>query len=169
MMKKIFHYLALALGGLIVIGVIWVILKPDHRKAEDSIPSGMVDKEYLSQVESSLFLDSAIGKRGENNARRQFNLSEKIYATVSLKDLEKGDYTLTFRWIKPGGGVQETFRKKFHSPGGNYRCWSWLELTGDDLLPFSIGPLGTGRFLGKWKVRVYLNGVLLNSKEFEVK
>jgi len=168
-MKKILHHLVLVLGGLIVVGVIWVIIKPDPRQSDDYIQSGMVDKEYLSQVESSLFLGLAIGGRGEDNARRQFNLSEKIYATVSLKDLEKGDYTLTFRWIKPGGGVQETFRKKFYSQGGNYRCWSWLELTGDDLLPFSIGPLGTGKFLGQWKVRVYLNGVLLNSEEFVVK
>jgi hypothetical protein len=168
-MKKILHYLVLALGGLIVVGVIWVILKPDPRQSDEPIHPGMVDKEYLSQVELFLFLGSAKGGLGDENTRRQFGLSEKIYATASLKKLKEGDYTLTFRWIKPGGGVQETFRKKFHSPGGNYRCWSWLQLTGEELIPFSIGPFGTGRFLGEWKVRVYLNGLLLNSEEFTVR
>ena len=164
MMKKIFHYLVLGLGGLIVVGVILVLLKQGPRRSDDLDHPGKSGVEHLSPVESSLQLGSSRG--GE--PRREFGLGERIYATVSLKDLEEGDYTLAFRWIKPGGGVQETFRKKFHSPGGNYRCWSWLELTGDELISFSIGPFGSGKFLGGWKIRVYLNGLLLNSEEFVV-
>ena len=167
-MKKIIHYLVIALGGLIVVGVILVLLEAGTRRSDDSIHTPIAGEEHLSQVKSSIILGSSGGGSRDQNTRREFGLGEKIYATVSLKDLEEGDYTLTFRWIKPGGGIQETFRKKFHSPGGNYRCWSWLELTGEELIPFSIGPFGTGRFLGEWKVRVYLNGVLLNSKEFTV-
>ena len=164
-MKKIFHYLVVALGILIVIGVVLVVLKPGRRRSGNSTRPGLIVAEHLSSVESLLHLGSSRG----GDPRREFGLGEKIYATVSLKDLEEGDYTLTFRWIKPGGGVQETFRKKFHSPGGNYRCWSWLELTGDELISFSIGPFGSGKFLGGWKIRVYLNGLLLNSEEFLVK
>ena len=163
-MKKIFHYLVIALGILIVVGMVMVIIKPGNHKSDNSTRSGIVLEEHLSSVESSLHLGSSRG----GNSRREFGLGEKIYATVSLKDLEEGDYTLTFRWIKPGGGVQETYRKKFHSPGGNYRCWSWLELTGDELISFSIGPFGSGKFLGGWKIRVYLNGLLLKSEEFIV-
>jgi hypothetical protein len=165
MMKKIFHYLVVALGILIVVGVVLVVLNSGSHKSDNSTQSGIVVEEHLSSVESSLHLGSSRG----GDPRREFGLGEKIYATVSLKDLEEGDYTLTFRWIKPGGGVQETFRKKFHSPGGNYRGWSWLELTGDELISFSIGPFGSGKFLGGWKVRVYLNSLLLNSEEFTVK
>ena len=167
-MRKILHYLVIALGGLIVIGVLLVFLNPGTRQSDDLDQPVTAGEEHLSQVESSLYLGSSKDGLGEHNARRQFGLGEKIYATVSLKDLEEGDYTLTFRWIKPGGGVQETFRKKFHSPGGNYRCWSWLELTGDELISFSIGPFGSGKFLGGWKIRVYLNGLLLLSEEFVV-
>ena len=165
MMKKIFNSLFIALGGLIVVGVVIVVLNPDSHKSDNPNQSGIVVEEHLSSVESSLHL----GSTREGDPRREFGLREKIYATVSLKDLEEGDYTLTFRWIRPGGGVQETYRKKFYSPGGNYRCWSWLELTGDELFSFSIGPFGSGKFLGGWKIRVYLNGLLLASEEFMVK
>lgn len=165
MMKKIFHYLVVALGILIVVGVVIVVLNPDSHKLDNPNQSGIVVEEHLSSVKSSLYL----GSSREGDPRREFGLGEKIYATVSLKDLEEGDYTLTFRWIRPGGGVQETYRKKFHSPGGNYWYWSWLELTGDELFSFSIGPFGSGKFLGGWKIRVYLNGLLLASEEFMVK
>ena len=164
MMKKIFHFIFIALGGLIVVGVVLVVINPGNHKSGVSARSGIVVGEHLSSVESELHLGSSRG--GE--PRRQFGLGEKIYATVSLEDLEEGDYTLTFHWIRPGGGVQETYRKKFHSPGGNYRCWAWLELTGDELFSFSIGPFGSGKFLGGWKIRVYLNGLLLKAEKFMV-
>jgi len=165
MMKKIFHFLFITLGGLIVVGVVMVLINPGSHKSDNSPRPGIVVEEHLSSVKSSLHL----GSSRAGDPRQEFGLGEKIYATVFLKDLEEGDYTLTFRWIKPGGVVQETFRKKFHSPGGNYRCWSWLELTGDELISFSIGPFGSGKFLGGWKIRVYLNGLLLASEEFVVK
>lgn len=149
---------------MIVIGVVLVVRDSGTHESDNSTRPGIDGKDCLSQIESSIHIGSSRG----GDSRRQFGLGEKIYATVYLKDLDKGDYTLTFRWIKPGGGVQETFRKKFHSPGGNYRCWSWLELTGDDIIPISIGPFGPGKFLGGWKIRVYLNGKLLNSEDFVV-
>ncbi len=164
-MKKIFHFLFIVLGGLIAVGVVIVLLNSDRHKSEKPNQSGIVVEEHLSPVESSLHLGSSRG----GDTRREFGLGEKIYATVSLKDLEEGEYTLTFSWIRPGGGVQETYRKKFHSPGGNYRCWSWLELSGDELFSFSIGPFGSGKFLGGWRIRVYLDGLLLASDEFHVK
>lgn len=167
-MKKIIHYLFLVVGVLMIIGVIFMVRNLDNRQSDDLSYHPGADEGHLAQVESILFLGGSIARGEMYKVRKKFGLGEKIYATILIKTLEEGDYSLNFHWIKPGGGVQETFRKKFHSPGGNYRCWSWLELTGNDLLPFSIGPFGPGKFIGVWKIRVYLNDLLLNSAEFSV-
>ena len=167
-MKKIFHYLVIALGGLIVVGVVLVILNPGIRRSVDSIHPGLSGREDLSRVESSLSLGLSRKSSGSGTTSAQFSLGEKIYATVLLKLLERGDHSLSFLWINPEGTVQERYRKDFFSPGGNYRCWSWLELVGEELIPISIGSFGSGRFLGRWKVRVYLDGAFLTGRGFVV-
>ena len=159
----------MAVVGLIVVGVILVVLNPGIHRSDDSIPLGMAGEEQLSQVESSLLLGSSREGPGSGTTRAEFSLGEKIYATVVLKRLERGDHSITFLWVNPKGTVQERYRKDFFSPGGDYRCWSWLELTGEELIPISIGPFGSGRFLGRWQARVYLDGAFLTGHDFMVR
>ena len=167
-MKKFFQYLVIILAGLMVVGVILIAINPSDRDTDELFQPGKAGEKRWSPDKASILLSSDLGGRPDNKVRSQFTMGEKIYATVKLKDLEKGDYILTYHWIKPGGGVQERYKKKFHSPGGNYKCWSWIELTGDELISFSIGPFGSGKFLGEWTVRVYLNGLFLGSEDFKV-
>lgn len=73
-------------------------------------------------------------------------------------------------WINPHGKQQEVSRHSF-TEGEDYAVWLWLELhptTGGKLIG-SIDPsAGMGEFIGKWQVRLYLDGELIAQQVFFV-
>ncbi len=123
-MKKVIRYLVFVVGGLIIIGVLLVVLNPGIRQLPSPSSLETVGKDLSSQVRSTLILGLSREGPGSGSTRTEFSLGEKIYATVVLKRLERGDHSITFLWVNPKGTVQERYRKDFFSPGGNYQCWS---------------------------------------------
>ncbi|MFH1038376.1 MAG: hypothetical protein V1789_06895 [PVC group bacterium] len=167
-MKKVIHVLVFSAAGLTVAGVIFVLAYPRSQSPVPASSPGEPRPDDLSPAKSTLFLGASPQRSKSGAGRTEFRFGEKIYATVVVSRVEPGDHSLVFRWINPRGSVQETFRKEFHSAGGRYRCWSWLELRGEDLFPVSIGPFGTGRFLGRWGIRVWLDDLFLTGTGFVV-
>lgn len=163
-MKKHPHLPALVFAVLLTAGVALALLWPSSPQ-----PLSPPGKTLPPPAEASLLLDSRPAIPGDQAGRSEFDFGETIYATVALSAVEAGDHTLVFRWINPRGGVQETFRKEFHSPGGSYRSWSWLELRGEEFLPLPLGPLGPARFLGPWSIEVDLDASPLTRSAFTIR
>ncbi len=164
-MKRFLHILLFSLGALLAAGAVIVWLLPSSRlpfPVENSpsapLPGGV-----------SLVLGPAPAGSAETDGRSRFAFGDKVYATVKLEEVGPGGHRLTYRWINPRGGVQESFQKDFISTGGSYRGWSWLELRGEEWLALPLGPLGPGRFLGNWRIQVELDGVPLAGAGFTVR
>ncbi len=167
-MKKVLDVLVFSVAGLLTAGVIFVLVYPRAHPGGVPPRTSAHLSEPFSPAEASLFLGTSPKKSTSGESRITFRFGDKIYATVMIPRVEAGDHTLVFRWINPLGNAQETFRKDFRSPGGRYRCWSWLVLRGEELFPVSIGPFGIGRFLGRWGIRVYLDDLFLTGSDFMV-
>ncbi len=166
-MKKSLHILILLLGGSLAAAIVFVILIPAPRR---HLPvSGPGPSPAAPAGRAALLLGSSPASASETRSRSEFGFGEKVFATAAVAGVEPGDHVLTFRWFNPRGGLQETFRKPFSSRGGDYRAWSWLELRGEEWLGFPLGPLGPGRFLGRWRVEAELDGVFLRRAFFCVR
>ena len=164
-MKKIRHLPFLIISAFLAAGVIVALILPSPRPPAPAPAPG----ETLPAAGAFLLLDSSPAGFNQRGSRNEFNFGEAIYATIVIDEVEPGNRVLTFRWINPRGGVQETFRKEFSSPGGVYRAWSWLELGGEEWLPLPLGPIGPRRFLGRWRVEVELDGFFLARAGFTVR
>lgn len=164
--KKTLHILFLLLAGLLAVGLLLVRFYPSSpRPPGPDVKSGA----GTPAGKGFLILGSGPAGRFERISRDKFAFGEKIYATIEIEGVTAGDHSLNYRWINPRGGVQEVFRKEFSSPPESYRGWSWLELRGEDLFFFPLGPLGPGRLLGNWRIEVELDGQPLAGAGFTVR
>jgi len=127
-------------------------------------PAGEI-RAGLSPADAELSL--SLSPRGRETARL-FDPGDKIYARLRLRGVAPGRHTASFHWLNPRGRIQETYEKTFMPRRGRHDCWSWLELRGADWLPVSLGPFGSARFRGRWRVRAFLDGKLLDESEFVV-
>lgn len=164
-MKKPLRILFLILGGSLAAGVFFVLFFPVSPRSLPVPPPASV----TPSVRAVLLLGSSPASSEERASRSEFGFGEKVYATAVFDRVESGDHVLAFRWFNPRGGLQETFRRSFSSPGGEYRAWSWLELRGEEWLGFPLGPLGPGRFLGRWRIEVELDGKIISRDRFTVR
>ncbi len=161
-LKKTTFYLIVPLAALIVaFGLLYSRAERSKREAEP-VRSGK------SEADGSLTLCSEIKDGRPAGRKGLFGFSEKIYAFADIKNIPPGRHRLTFHWINPRRKVQETFRKEFETAGGGYRSWAWLELEGE-FFPISLGPIGSGKFFGKWTVKTFLDGLFLAEANFEVR
>lgn len=167
-LKKAARYLVFSLAALIAIFV--VLLRFDWFRAEVSIgdrlpaPAGP----GRSTADCALSVCAAIKNSRPVGRRERFGFNEKIYAFADVKNVPPGHHRLSFYWINPRQKLQETFRRDFESGSGAYQCWAWIELEGE-FFPVSIGPIGSGKFIGEWTVRVCLDGLFLSEATFEVR
>ncbi|MDP8237161.1 MAG: hypothetical protein P9M08_12325 [Candidatus Erginobacter occultus] len=164
-MKKSIHIFLLVFGGLLAAGALSVRFLPSLR---GPLP-GPEPAAIPAAGAVSLLLGPAPAGPSERTGRREFAFGETIYATVAIEDIAPGEHALVFRWVNPRGGIQESFRKEFYSSDGRYRAWSWLELEGEEWLALPLGPLGAGRFLGRWRIEVELDGAPLAGAGFTVR
>jgi len=165
--RRFCHILILVFAAALAAGALFSLLSPLPRRAGPA--PGRQPDPAPPAANVSLLLDSSPADRSGRSGRSEFGFGERIYATVEIERVAPGDHLLTFRWFNPRGGLQETFRRPFSSPGRSYRAWSWLELRGDEWLGFPLGPLGPGRFLGRWRVEAVLDGAPLAESAFTVR
>lgn len=103
-----------------------------------------------------------------------FSPSDTIGVRLTLEDLPEGQYTLHADWYNAAGELQETSRYRFTKQPGQ------TEVIDAQLNIIKASPLRrlfsstetTGyhmKFYGKWRVKLFLNGKAVASKDFEVK
>ena len=164
-MKRYLHLLFLIFTVLLAAGVVFVVISPTARKNGRANPPPPTPPD----CRVTLVLGGGPAGWAERASLREFGFGETIYATALIDGLPPGEHLLIFRWINPQGRVQEKFRRTFYSRGGRYRGWSWLELRGEEWLPFPLGPLGPGRFLGSWRMEILLDGSVVARAGFTVR
>ncbi len=168
MIKKIFHGLAVMLVAavvayLVLLHVPWfrgVFFTPERAKPVS--PSGA--PKYSGEVVTC----SAVKAAKPDRPRSHFGFGEKIYAYATMSGVPPGAHTVSFNWFTPGGKCQEVYRRSFQTDDGAYACWSWIELEGE-IFPISLGPLGSGKFVGEWTVKIYGDGFFLTEAAFSVR
>lgn len=72
-------------------------------------------------------------------------------------------------WINPKGKRQDYASHRFSD--SNYRVWFWLKLHpafGGKFLKTIDPSTGMDKFIGEWKVKLYLDGELVTTKDFFV-
>ena len=100
-----------------------------------------------------------------------FSCSDRIYAMVTIEDLPKGSQVVVFDWVDPSGRQREHTVHRFRHSGHRQQMWAWLTLhppRGAIAVRLFNPSFGMQEFIGKWTVKVSLNGKLLGKAEFEV-
>jgi len=154
----------LGLGGLILLSLLIFYLfhgSEDPRKTEEDLPPPALPQCALAISRTLSFPPSP-------HPPVSLGMGEKIYALLTVEEPLAGRHRISFRWMNPAGLLQERFDKRLADSRSGYRCWSWIKLSGDEFIPISIGPFSTKKFLGNWRVDVYLDGNFLTSKKFVV-
>ncbi len=134
----------------------------DPERSETVSPTG------APKIIAKVVTCSGIKETVPERPRTYFGFGEKIYAYATLREVTPGPHRVSFHWFTPGGKCQETFRRDFRSDDGVYSCWSWIELEGE-IFPISLGPLGSGKFIGDWTVKIYGDGFFLTEASFTVR
>ena len=164
--KKYLNIFILGLGSLILISL--VVFHLGRKPEQDGSTRRRDDSQKQPPARAEMVMGSAPARRPDQPSDTSFSLGEKIYAAVFIRNPLPGRRTVSFHWINPSGNLQERFDKTIADSPPGYRCWSWIKLSGDEFLPVSIGPFSTKKFLGKWRVEIYLDGIFLTSKNFVV-
>lgn len=102
---------------------------------------------------------------------QEFDCNEKIYVVGTFDKLGEGEHTAEVLWINPRGERQDYAVHRFS--GGRYKqnVWFWLELragTGGVLFGKINPSAGMEEFIGKWKVKFYIDRKLIDTKAFFV-
>ena len=97
----------------------------------------------------------------------QFDCREKVYIDFTFEAEEGSNHILEAFWVRPDGKQQEYTR---HELIGN-RAWLWLKLHssfGGKLLGGIDPSVGMDDFIGKWKVKIRVDGKDTGKKTFYV-
>jgi hypothetical protein len=94
-----------------------------------------------------------------------FSKSDRIYLYTVWTGLT-GDHDLKILWIRPDKQVQETTRFKVKIPPKtpNYTSWAWLSFKKSLLDVMST----EGKFIGPWRVKLFLDEKFLQEYTFTV-
>ena len=84
---------------------------------------------------------------------------EKVVAWIRFSYSSANNFKLYWEWISPQGklhhrGEVEMEAGKYH----NYRTWYWIKIKENY----------SSKLVGEWKVKVYINQILLDEKNFFV-
>ena len=104
----------------------------------------------------------------------RFSPTDAIGLLVIFKDLEDGHYTFHADWYNAAGKLQETSRYRFtKQPDRTEVIDAQLDIIKASPLKRLFSSTETTgyhmKFYGKWRVKLFLNGKEVNSKDFEVK
>lgn len=100
-----------------------------------------------------------------------FDCRSKIYIVFEGTLLRKGRHTLEAIWKNPNGKKQEHTAYQFEAAKEKENIWLWIELHpsfGGKLFGAIGHSLGVENFIGRWIVKLYLDGNFLEKKTFYV-
>lgn len=123
-----------------------------------------------AKIRYMLFMTKDLNERSHIEV---FDCRDTIYIYVTWQDIDKGNHTLTAFWFNPKGKQQEATMYEFYVPQkrSDINSWLWLKLhgaTGSKLARAFNPQIGYEKFIGKWKVKLYLDNNYLTKRDFVV-
>jgi len=108
------------------------------------------------------------------NPTTQFSAHDRIVIRVKFRDLQKGSYTFQADWYNPFGEFQDTSSSYFTiQKTTNVVSESQLDLMRAGALRRMFTTSETTgyhiKFYGVWKVKLFLNGNKIITREFEIR
>lgn len=168
MIKKICHGFAVALVAAVVVYLVLLHVPWFRGRIFTTERAEPVSSAGAPEIIADVVTCARIKGTRPENPRAHFGFGEKIYAFATLRKVPPGTHNLSFHWFTPGGKCQEVYRRNFRAEDGVYSGWSWIELEGE-IFPVSLGPLGSGKFIGDWRVKIYCDGFFLTETAFSVR
>lgn len=106
-----------------------------------------------------------------NEPKSEFGCSDRIYAVITAKGLEKSQHVLEAVWRDPHGKDREHTRYPFVARYNQERIWVWLELHRPPeaaLTQFMNPSAGMDEFVGEWRIKLLVDGQLIDQRKFNV-
>jgi hypothetical protein len=109
----------------------------------------------------------------DEQAAKQFDCSDKIYAVMRFYGLKRGAHEVVAHWYNARGRLQEKTPYSFSASAQDTRIWLWLQLHRPsanmwDRILLQDRAAGMEDFVGEWKVKFYLDGKHLDTRKFLV-
>ncbi len=93
---------------------------------------------------------------------------DRIYLYFSWRNIS-GTHEITAFWINPKGKQQNQINLKFIANKPKVDNWVALEFNNLFNEKYPLVPdISAAKFVGKWKVKILLDGNLLETKSFQV-
>jgi hypothetical protein len=104
----------------------------------------------------------------ERKSKNEFSCMKRIYLYFSWRNIA-GTHEITAFWVNPKGKQQNQIKLKFIANQAKVENWVALEFNNLFNERYPLSPdISTTKFVGKWKVRILLDGNLLETKNFYV-
>ncbi len=106
-----------------------------------------------------------------NEPNSEFGCSDRIYAVIKANGLAKKQHLLEAIWRDPHGKDREHTRYPFVVRHDQERIWVWLKLHRPSeaaLVQFMNPSAGMDEFVGEWRIKVLVDGQLIDQKNFNV-
>lgn len=101
----------------------------------------------------------------------EFGCGDRIYAVIQATGLAKSQHLLEAIWRDPQGKDREHTRYPFVVRYDQERIWVWLKLHRPPeaaLVQFMNPSAGMDEFVGEWRVKVSIDGRLIDQQIFHV-
>ncbi len=104
----------------------------------------------------------------EKKPKREFSCMHRIYLYFSWRNIT-GTHEITAFWINPKGRQQNQINLKFIADKPKVENWVALEFNNLFNEKYPLVPdISAAKFVGKWQVKILLDGNLLETKRFLV-
>lgn len=143
-----------------------VSVPPANARAVANTKSGVVDHIYFTSKTNRA---GAPGTKESNT----FDCSQKVYVVVVAGHIKPGIRHVVVYWYNPLGRRQEDTEFDVNATGRKDRFWAWLILhrSPDNMMDrVLLQDRGAGMedFIGKWTVKIYVDGKLLGTGTFKI-
>ncbi|GEM_PF-3213379 len=104
----------------------------------------------------------------DKKPKKNFNCMNRVYLYFSWMNIT-GTHEITAFWINPKGKQQNQINLKFIANKPKVENWVALEFNNlfNERYPL-VPDISAAKFVGKWQVKILLDGNLLETKNFQV-
>ena len=101
----------------------------------------------------------------------EFSCHDKIFAVIEVDGLSEDKHRLDAVWLDPLGKDREHTTYEFMVYGNTTKLWVWLKLHRSmeaAVVAFMNPSAGMDEFIGKWELRIAIDGQPIEKKSFSV-
>jgi hypothetical protein len=104
----------------------------------------------------------------DKKPKKEFSCMNRVYLYFSWLNIT-GTHEITAFWINPKGKQQNQINLKFIADKPKVENWVALEFNNLFTERYPLVPdISAAKFVGKWQVKILLDGNLLETKSFQV-